>query len=58
MSKDTERKVQDSPEVSEKASRRRFTVEYKARILEEADQVCASLLDDGEYLYHAADDRG
>ena len=38
MSKDTERKVQDSPEVSEKASRRRFTAEYKARILEEADR--------------------
>jgi transposase-like protein len=38
MSKDTERKVQDSPEVSEKASRRRFTAEYKARILDEADR--------------------
>ena len=38
MSKDTERKVENSPEVSEKASRRRFTAEYKARILEEADR--------------------
>jgi transposase-like protein len=38
MSKDTERKVQDSPEVSEKASRRRFTAEYKAKILDEADR--------------------
>jgi len=38
MSKDKERKVQNSPEVSEKASRRRFTAEYKARILEEADR--------------------
>jgi transposase-like protein len=38
MSKDTERETQDSPEVSEKASRRRFTAEYKARILDEADR--------------------
>jgi transposase len=38
MSKDTERKSQDSPEVSEKASRRRFTAEYKARVLDEADR--------------------
>ena len=38
MSMDTERKVQDSPEVSEKASRRRFTAEYKTRILDEADR--------------------
>jgi transposase-like protein len=38
MSKDMERKVQDSPEVGEKASRRRFTAEYKARILDEADR--------------------
>jgi len=38
MSKDTEREAQDSPEVSEKASRRRFTAEYKARILDEADR--------------------
>jgi len=38
MSKDTEGKAQDSPEVSEKASRRRFTAEYKARILDEADR--------------------
>ncbi len=38
MSKDTEREAQDSPEVNEKASRRRFTAEYKARILDEADR--------------------
>ena len=38
MSKETERETQDSPEVIEKASRRRFTAEYKARILDEADQ--------------------
>lgn len=38
MSKDTERGAQDSPEVIEKASRRRFTAEYKARILDEADR--------------------
>jgi transposase-like protein len=38
MSKDTEREAQDSPEVSEKASRRRFTAEYKTRILDEADR--------------------
>jgi len=38
MSKDTERETQDSPEVSEKASRRRFTAEYKTRILDEADR--------------------
>jgi transposase-like protein len=38
MSKDTEREAQNSPEVSEKASRRRFTAEYKARILDEADR--------------------
>jgi transposase-like protein len=38
MSKDAERETQDSPEVSEKASRRRFTAEYKARILDEADR--------------------
>ena len=38
MSMDTERTDQDSPEVSEKASRRRFTAEYKARILDEADR--------------------
>ncbi len=38
MSKDKERRVQNSPEVIEKASRRRFTAEYKARILDEADR--------------------
>jgi transposase len=38
MSKDTEREAQDSPEVSEKASRRRFKAEYKARVLDEADR--------------------
>ena len=38
MSKDKERTVQNSPEVIEKASRRRFAGEYKARILDEADR--------------------
>ena len=38
MSNDTESRVQNSPEVIEKASRRRFTAEYKARILDEADR--------------------
>jgi transposase-like protein len=38
MSKDSECEAQDSPEVIEKASRRRFTAEYKARILDEADR--------------------
>ncbi len=38
MSKNKERRVQNSPEVIEKASRRRFTAEYKARILDEADR--------------------
>ena len=38
MSKDKERRVQNSPEVIEKASRRRFATEYKARILDEADR--------------------
>ena len=38
MSKDKERRVQNSPEVIEKASRRRFAAEYKARILDEADR--------------------
>ena len=39
MSKDKERRVQNSSEVIEKkASRRRFTAEYKARILDEADR--------------------
>ena len=38
MSKDKERRVQNSPEVIEKASRRRFTAEYKTRILDEADR--------------------
>ena len=49
MSKDKERRVQNSPEVIEKASRRRFTAEYKARILDEADR-CTELGQVGELL--------
>ncbi len=37
MSHDTERNGQREPEVTEKPVRRRFTAEYKMRILEEAD---------------------
>jgi transposase-like protein len=38
MSRDTDGKDRVKPEVSEKAVRRRFTAEYKARILDEADR--------------------
>ena len=38
MSKDAEQNGQVSPEVTEKAVRRRFTAEYKERILDEADR--------------------
>lgn len=38
MSKDAEQDRQVSPEVTEKAVRRRFTAEYKERILDEADR--------------------
>ncbi len=37
MSHDTERNGRSEPEVTEKPVRRRFTAEYKMRILEEAD---------------------
>ncbi len=37
MSHDTERNGRPEPEVTEKPVRRRFTAEYKMRILEEAD---------------------
>ena len=38
MSRDTDGKDRVKPEVREKAVRRRFTGEYKARILDEADR--------------------
>jgi transposase-like protein len=38
MSEDRDRNERGNPEVPEKASRRHFTAEYKARILEEADR--------------------
>jgi len=38
MSKDTDGHDRVKPEVSEKPARRRFTAEYKARILDEADR--------------------
>jgi transposase-like protein len=38
MSKDTDGDDRVKPEVSEKPARRRFTAEYKARILDEADR--------------------
>ena len=38
MSQDTDGKDRVKPEVSEKAARRRFTAEYKRRILDEADR--------------------
>ncbi|MCH7726783.1 MAG: transposase [Planctomycetes bacterium] len=42
MSKDKKQRSQNSPEVIEKASRRRFTAEYKTRILDEADRCTES----------------
>jgi transposase len=60
MSEDKERESQDSPEVVEKASRRRFTAEYKARILDEVDrctesgQVGELLRREGLYSSHLA----
>ena len=38
MSNNTDRNGGETPEVSEKAARRQFTAEYKARILAEADR--------------------
>ena len=38
MSNDTEDSGRSSPEVSEKATRRRYSAEYKMRILDEADR--------------------
>jgi transposase-like protein len=38
MSKSTKPEAGNSPEVNEKATRRRFTADYKARILKEADR--------------------
>ena len=38
MSKSTKPEDGNSPEVNEKATRRRFTADYKARILKEADR--------------------
>jgi transposase-like protein len=38
MTEPTGKKVSENPEVVEKAARRRFTVEYKQRIVMEADQ--------------------
>jgi len=49
MSRDTDGKDRVKPEVSEKAVRRRFTAEYKARILDEADR-CAEPGQLGELL--------
>ena len=49
MSQDNERKEPVSPEVNEKAVRRRFTAEYKASILAEADR-CAEPGQIGELL--------
>ncbi len=42
MSKDKKQRSQNLPEVIEKASRRRFTAEYKTRILDEADRCTES----------------
>ncbi len=58
MSNETERNGRDAPEVSEKAARRRFTAEYKVRILDEADgctepgQIGALLRREGLYSSH------
>jgi len=38
MSNETEKNGRGTPEVSEKASRRKYTAEYKSRILDEADR--------------------
>ena len=46
MSRDRDGKNRAKPEVSEKAVRRRFTAEYKARILDEADR-CTTSSQDG-----------
>ncbi|TFH26265.1 MAG: hypothetical protein E4H00_10830 [Myxococcales bacterium] len=60
MSKDAEQNGQLSPEVTEKAVRRRFTAEYKERILDEADrctepgQVGQLLRREGLYSSHLA----
>ncbi len=49
MSEAGKKEVKISPEVSEKATRRRFTVAYKEQILAEADQ-CTESGDLGELL--------
>ena len=60
MSNETERNVRVTPEVNERPSRRRFTAEYKARILDEADrckvpgQVGELLRREGLYSSHLA----
>lgn len=58
MSSEMERNGRDTPEVREKPVRRRFTAEYKARILDEADrcaepgQIGALLRREGLYSSH------
>ncbi len=42
MSKAEEKDPEESPEVTEKAPRRRFTLAYKEKILAEADQCTGS----------------
>ena len=60
MSKDAKQNGQVSPDVTEKAVRRRFTAEYKERILDEADrctepgQVGQLLRREGLYSSHLA----
>ena len=60
MSKDAEQDGQVSPEVTEKAVRRRFTAEYKERILDEVErctepgQVGQLLRREGLYSSHLA----
>jgi transposase-like protein len=49
MSHDTEENGRPKPEVNEKPVRRRFTAEYKTRILEEADR-CTETGEVGELL--------
>ena len=60
MPNDTQRNAQPKAEVDEKAVRRRFTAEYKIKILEEADgcqelgQLGALLRREGLYSSHLA----
>jgi hypothetical protein len=49
MSKDAEQDGQVGPEVTEKAVRRRFTAEYKERILDEAE-FCAERIRQAETI--------